>query len=240
MKKAKKVVALALCAVLLVVGSVTGTMAYLTSQDEVVNTFTVGNVVIKLDEKNVDGDKITVDGKEETPERDKSNDYKLIPGGTYVKDPTVHVEANSEPSYVRMLVTVNNVNALKEAFPDKVVDGVFLLQDFVDWNSSVWAFEGYKPADNGGIYEFRYSIADGVVTVDKNVVDADGYYTLPALFNNITIPGTVDNTDLAKLQGVTIDVKAHAIQAAGFEETKDAQGTVTATAEENAWAAFDG
>ena len=43
-KKAKKVVALLLCAVLLVVGSVTGTMAYLTANDTVTNTFTVGKV----------------------------------------------------------------------------------------------------------------------------------------------------------------------------------------------------
>ena len=55
MKKAKKVVALALCAVMLVVGSVAGTMAYLTSSTgDVVNTFTVGNVAITLDEANVE------------------------------------------------------------------------------------------------------------------------------------------------------------------------------------------
>ena len=58
MKKAKKVVALALCAVMLVVGSVAGTMAYLTSNDSVTNTFTVGNVVITLDETNVDNDQV--------------------------------------------------------------------------------------------------------------------------------------------------------------------------------------
>ena len=54
MKKAKKVVALALCAVMLVVGSVAGTMAYLQSTTGVVtNTFTIGNVAITLDELNV-------------------------------------------------------------------------------------------------------------------------------------------------------------------------------------------
>ena len=49
MKSKKKVFVTVLCAVLLVAASVLGTMAYLTSNDEVVNTFTVGNVQIKLD-----------------------------------------------------------------------------------------------------------------------------------------------------------------------------------------------
>ena len=46
MKKTKKALLLSLCAVMLVTASVLGTMAYLTSTDEVVNTFTVGNVAI--------------------------------------------------------------------------------------------------------------------------------------------------------------------------------------------------
>ena len=56
MKSAKKAIIAALCAVMLVVGSVAGTMAYLTSTDEVVNTFTVGNVQIKLDEAKANTD----------------------------------------------------------------------------------------------------------------------------------------------------------------------------------------
>ena len=55
MKKQKKVLALVLCAVMLVASSVLATMAYLTAQTDVVkNTFTVGNVVIDLDEAKVD------------------------------------------------------------------------------------------------------------------------------------------------------------------------------------------
>ena len=46
-KKILKVLAVAVCAVLLVVGSVAGTMAYLTSTAEITNTFTVGNVILR-------------------------------------------------------------------------------------------------------------------------------------------------------------------------------------------------
>ncbi len=56
MKKKTKALMLVLCAVLLVTASVLGTMAYLTSTDQVVNTFTVGKVAITLDEAKVNAD----------------------------------------------------------------------------------------------------------------------------------------------------------------------------------------
>lgn len=96
MKKKTKALMLVLCAVLLVTASVLGTMAYLTSTDKVVNTFTVGKVAITLDEAKVDPDGTAV-----TPAaRVKENAYHLLPGHTYTKDPTVHVQANSEDSFI--------------------------------------------------------------------------------------------------------------------------------------------
>ena len=100
---------LVLCAVLLVNASVLGTMAYLTSTDQVVNTFTVGKVAITLDEAQVNPDGTAV-----TPaERVKGNAYHLLPGHTYTKDPTVHVQANSEDSFI--FVKVENGIANYEA-----------------------------------------------------------------------------------------------------------------------------
>ena len=102
MKKAKKVVALALCAVMLVVGSVAGTMAYLQDKDEVVNTFTVGKVDITLDEA-----KVGADGKAPAgAERVTENSYKLMPGSTYDKDPIIHVAADSENCW--LFVEIDN------------------------------------------------------------------------------------------------------------------------------------
>lgn len=109
MKKKTKALMLVLCAVLLVTASVLGTMAYLTSTDQVVNTFTVGKVAITLDEAKVDPDGTAV-----TPaERVKENAYHLLPGHTYTKDPTVHVQANSEDSFI--FVKVENGIARYEA-----------------------------------------------------------------------------------------------------------------------------
>ena len=54
--------------------SVAGTLAYLTDQDSVVNTFTVGKVQITLDETKVNSDGTVVEGAE----RVRENEYHLI------------------------------------------------------------------------------------------------------------------------------------------------------------------
>ncbi|MBQ3256981.1 MAG: hypothetical protein IJA67_06185 [Oscillospiraceae bacterium] len=208
MKKFKKALALLLCAVLLVAGSVAGTLAYLQAKSDVVqNTFTVGDVKIKLDEAKVDlyGEEVA------GAERVMKNDYKLLPGHTYVKDPTVTVEAKSEDCYVRVFVTVSDISKLKEVFPTFVnTSGMFMLENLVNgWDGSKWACVGYEK----GKYEFRYH---------KVVEYSETPVKLEPLFTHVEIPGTVSNTDLAKLQNLEIDVVAEAIQADGFSSAADA------------------
>lgn len=217
MKKSKAIL-MALCAVLLVAASVMGTLAYLTSTDTVTNTFTVGKVEIKLDEAKANTDGSLVAGAA----RVDANTYKLMPGHTYNKDPQVHVKADSEPSYIRMLVTVSDIAKLKAAFPvDKYPTyysgDVFLLEKLVGgWDSNEWACNSV----NGNEYEFRY--AAGIYTVPADATTE--YVDLPKLFTTITIPGTVDATALANLNQVTITVVAQAIQADGFDDAADAWG----------------
>lgn len=236
MKKFRKALALTLCAAALVGASVMGTMAYLTDNDTVTNTFTVGNVDITLDEANVDGK--DADGKDNSSvERDTANSYKLLPGGKYEKDPTVTVEAGSEKAYVRMMVTVSDINKLKEAFPKQDSNGdeiianakyyagdVFLLQQLVGgWDNNVWTSTNEVTVDqkdsNKVTYEFRYKEA-----VDKSTSDTK----LEPLFTTIEIPGTLNNTEISKLNEVEITVTAHAIQAAGFADADEAWDNFTA------------
>lgn len=106
MKTKTKALILSLCAILLVVTSVFGTMAYLTSQADVSNTFSVGKVNITMDETDVDN---STSGAS----RDTSNAYLLMPGSTYPKDPIVHVHADSESCYI--FVKVENGIAAFEA-----------------------------------------------------------------------------------------------------------------------------
>ena len=203
MKTARKVLLIALCAVLLVSISVMGTMAYLTSKDSVTNTFTVGKVGIKLDEAWVDANGKEITG--ENAKRGKENKYKLLPGLEYDKDPMVTVLKDSEKSYIRMTVTVSKADELDAIFAPAGAD---LLSIFNGYDGATWLYKGDTDnADNTRTYEFWYK--EAVAAPDADVA-------LDALFDSITVPGSITNAQLATIEGMTITVNAYAIQADGF------------------------
>ena len=205
MKTRSKALLLTLCAVLLVTASVLGTMAYLTSQDTVTNTFTVGSVAITLDETDVDNSTTSAD-------RDQANSYKLMPGHTYAKDPMVTVLNGSESSYIKMTVTFSKANELDAIFDP---DGATLTTIFNGYDSSNWTYKGNtkNAADNTRTYEFWYKEA---------VAAPDGNVALDALFDSITVPGSITNEQLKTIEGMTITVNAYAIQADGFTDADEA------------------
>ena len=209
MKTKRKALLLSLCAVLLVVASVMGTMAYLTSTDTVTNTFTVGNVQIKLDEAAVNPDGTLVPNAE----RVKANSYKLLPGRTYIKDPTVTVKAGSESSYIKMTVTFSKAAELDAIFAP--TGGANLTSIFNGYDSTNWIDKGNTEdtVKNTRTYEFWYK--DTVAAPTADVV-------LDALFDSITVPGTITKDQLATIEGMTITVNAYAIQADGFTDAADA------------------
>ncbi len=221
MKNFKKILVTLVAAMLLVAVSVMGTLAYLTSQDSVKNTFTVGNVAITLDEAwvNADGKPLDADGKvvEKVADakRVEKNTYHLLPGHEYVKDPTVTVLANSEESYIRLLVTINKKSDL-----DAI--GVKALEVFKGYDSSVWLLNNQKAVGDTMVYEFRYK--ETVSTMDGSAVKLD------ALFDSMLIPADVKNEQLATLENMTIDIVAQAIQADGFNDADAAWA---------AWAAWE-
>lgn len=192
---------LPLCSLVLATVTVLGTIAYLTDSDEAVNTFTVGQVDISLDECAVTPAGVPI----ADAARVKSNEYHLIPGQTYTKDPMITVAAGSEESYIRILVTINKAAELKAIFGDN-----FLPQNYVaGWDSSVWISTGVITSDTAAntlTYEFRY-----FDTVDGS----DG--ALKPLFTSFTLPGEIDGAELSTIAGMKITVIGHAIQKAGFD-----------------------
>ncbi len=206
MKKTNPLI-LALCAVLLVVGTILGTVAYLQDTAQVVNTFTVGNVHLKLDEAvvNENGD----------PTGDRSeagNQYHLIPGKTYTKDPTVTVLKGSEKSYVRMMLTLNCASELDAIFAP---NGAVLTEIFKGYDANIWNYiDVTRGNDNTITYEFRYFEA---VTPEKDVD-----LVLDALFDTVTVPNTVTGDQLETIADLEIIVEAHAIQASGFANSGEA------------------
>lgn len=107
MKKSPvKGIALALVLVLLLGCGIGGTIAWLLdTTPTVTNTFTVGKVDLTLVESPYDVTNNTYG----SPAEGVTNNYPMIPGNTYKKDPKVTVTANSEDCWLFVKVdTVNN------------------------------------------------------------------------------------------------------------------------------------
>lgn len=191
----KKKLLLLVSVLLLVVGSVVGTLAYFTDSDAATNTFAIGKVGITMTESNVDQD--IPDGATEAPDRDMANDYHLIPGSTYTKDPTIYVDANSEDCYLFVKV-VNDIAAIEKTDAD--------VSGQLDTNG--WDLV------SGDVY--CYCDASG----KPLKVSANAEVNV---FETITVDGAVDSDTLAKCAGKTITVTAYAIQSAGFENATAAE-----------------
>lgn len=163
MKTKSKALLLTLCAVLLVTASMLGTMAYLTSTDEVENTFTVGQVQITLDEEDTDNSTPGAD-------RDKANAYHLLPGHTYTKDPIVHVNSTSEDCYLFVKVA----NEIAEIEGETTVAAQMAAKGWV-------AVDGVT-----GVYVYTQSNAPAVVEGDSNVTVFDNF-TISGTVDNATL-----------------------------------------------------
>ena len=209
----KKALLMMVCAVMLVLVSVMGTIAYLTSQDTVTNTFTVGKVAITLDEAKANADGSLFD---QGATRVKANNYKLLPGHTYAKDPMVTVLEGSENSYIKMTVTFTKAAELDAIFAPAGAD---MTSIFNGYDGSNWIAKDVTKdtVKNTRTYEFWYK--EAVAAPSENV-------PLDALFDSIAVPGSITNEQLATIEGMTITVSAYAIQADGFATP------------EAAWAAF--
>ena len=225
----KKTLALVLALTLLVAGVVGSTLAWLTDQTaEVKNTFTVGDINIGLTET--------------------TTDYKMVPGNTIAKDPTVTVEEGSDLSYVRMKVTFNNATAIialctdpefAEDGPTGVENAYPLIRmvNFVEANAAKW--DGIIPDNMVDTEEMlanaKYFVYDKTTDTltyyfyyNETVAAPDGDVVLPVLFDKVTLPEWVTSGQLATLENFQITVVAEAIQADGFANAGAA------------WAAFHG
>jgi len=189
MKKPMKALLTVMCALLLVVASVFTTMAYLTAQDTVTNTFTIGKVDIEVDED---------DPKSDDPkDRVEKNDYTLMPGITYDKDPQVHVVAGSEDCWI--FVKIDNglagLEITKSDNTNKTIADQMIANGWVNIASS----------GNTTVYAYTTKVEKSteVQTVKT--------------FTKFTTLSDVTATDLEDYDGNTIVVVGYAIQADGFD-----------------------
>lgn len=246
MKKAKKILTLVACAVLLVCLSVGATIAYLTSTTgKVENTFTVGNgVEITLDEAKAvqleaddeDGNKAG-DYVADGDNRQNNNAYELHPGITAVKDPTIHVGEDSDDCWIiaKIEVTAEDMDALRGVIG--YGDGLLSLTDLVSGGVLDAEYTFDEDADiatwNSENYKLTQQVVDeadskkNVFYVYFNNIQSAGDELV--LFEKITIPETWTQTQLAAFDELKIDAVAYAVQAAGFTSVEDAYAAAVET-----------
>ena len=105
----KKIITLALVAMIAILSITSASLAYFTDTKTAENTFTMGNVKIVLDETDVtnpNGDRVT------------ENEYDVYPGAVVTKDPIVH-NTGKNGAYIRVLINVENwMNVCAALYPD--------------------------------------------------------------------------------------------------------------------------
>lgn len=199
----KRFVAILLCVTLVALAAIGATFAYLTDSKTVNNTFTMGNVAIKLDEtdiKNPTGDRVT------------SNEYNVYPGAVVKKDPIVH-NTGKNAAYIRATINVENwMNNCAAYYPEFGIaypsagyeQSLLLLVDALGNGWSIVGVETGKPFELGNfsakfILKYDGTLASGADTT--------------AMFNQVKVPAGIKNgNDFG-----AITVVAQAIQADGFD-----------------------
>jgi len=184
--KKKQLLVLVLAMVCIAAISITATLAYLQSTDAVENTFTVGHVTITLDEADVNPDGTVIEGAV----RVEKNEYKLFPGHTYTKDPTVHVAADSEECWLFVTVA-NGIERIEDAktIATQMGEKGWEVLEGVTYNGLP-------------VYAFMSTVEGG-----KDV----------PVFDSFKILGTVDNATLANYKDAKVTINAYAVQADGFD-----------------------
>lgn len=190
----RRVLGISLVVALVAIVAVGATLAYFTDSSNVVqNTFTMGNVEIKLDE--IDNTK--TDGSR----TERGNEYTgVTPGVALAKDPTVwNIGANA--AWVRVNVTVSKASAWKAALTKHGITDLATI--FGGHDATKWTRAGIveDTTENTITYSYYYN----------TVVSAtDG--TTGALFTTVTIPAVFDNADVESIKGFEITITADAIQ----------------------------
>ena len=145
MKEKKKLLLGAAFALLLIVASVSLTVAYFTQTTaEKTNVFTVGTVEATLTEPVFDA----LD-----PE-----DKVLVPSRVIPKDPTVTIGANSEEVYARVFVKIET----------DFLNAIDTTAGFTTPNSG-WSLFGTTVSGDYTIIEYRFSTVVGKATTDQEL-----------------------------------------------------------------------
>lgn len=243
----KKITALCLCAAMLAIAIVGASLAYFTDTKDATNTFTVGNVKIKLIEqqRGENGLEPFEQNKHLYPivgsAQGAKDEYGMPTAKNYVDKMVTIKNKGSEAAYIRAYFAIPSalddgyetfnagLNVLHFNFGNKVVNGAISSTEGVEWiwtHGSKWNY-------------FETTLSDGI---KYNVYYADYYQAVDAgatteqLVQGVYLDKTFDIKDgkcYAFGKEVTLDdgwnwekvscpVFAVAVQAAGFDSAEEA------------------
>jgi predicted ribosomally synthesized peptide with SipW-like signal peptide len=203
MKKKIFVVALVVC--ILAISIASATIAYFTDTESAKNTFTSGNVDIKLFETNNVGTEVEITAG--ANQLEFANKY---PGESFAKKPTIQNVAN-DAAYVAGIITLGS---------GAEADITGLLAD----DDAVKAFltGGALNAASGYATKIVRDATANTITIYIIATDAVAKDGKVVLFENVKIPAKWDSAEMAKFAKLTITVKAYAVQKTGFDSAENA------------------
>jgi len=192
-----KLMVVLLAVVLLIGGSVGGTLAWLMSKtDPVVNTFTTADVSIKLEE--------TMNTDTDGDEKADAWQAAMIPGTEITKDPTVTVLKGSEACWLFIKIEESDGDELKIATDDIDTNATYIKYTVAD---------GWIPLDGEtGVYYREHPATP----------DADGASISVLNDNKVYIPETVTKEMMTSAGDLKLTFTAYAVQKAGINDAADA------------------
>ena len=234
----KKKLLVALCAIVVlaavVAASVMGTVAYMVSASKVSNVFTIGNVLITLNEGKVDANGKLLTG--DKAERVDANSYHLMPGKSYDKDPKITVDPTTDACYL-FLVTRNQITDIqdttKQTMAQQMYANGWAIYKDTTAGSRVWIYCGSSDRINKTYGESDYSYTpvavcgtDRAATAGEGVVVAS---QMIPIFQEFHLSNDIPNIQI--YSGAEVTINAIGIQADSF-------GTIGSSESiDKAWAA---
>lgn len=234
-KHGGRVLTLILATVLIVGGVVSGTFAWLIAETSpVVNTFSYGDIDLELEETKTDKKGNPVDEDGDGPDKTTGgNEYEMIPGKEYLKDPTATVLAGNEECWLFVKLEEKDGSNATYKFGDyltyEVSDNVEDADEWTALQENGVAVKGVyyryvgEDTDNTGV---SFEVLKGNTIKVKNTVDKA---MLNALDNN-----GQDTTATYP----SLSVTAYAVQYSGFEAMDSSAKQMNAAALK-AWKAVE-
>ena len=215
MKKKIVIVALVVCIFAMSIAS--ATLAYFTDEKSITNTFTVGNVEIKLDENAVEqaaNGNYVAKGTDRT-ETGFDVPTSLFPMQNISKDPTITV-TGSENAYIGAVITIKN-GADKANGADVSKMLTFTGDDPATVDAKAVNVDAFLVGlINANTATVTYKKVGTDVKVYVVVTEAQAKDAKVVLFNSVQIDADWNNAEMANLSDLEIVVDAYAVQTAGM------------------------